>query len=149
LFENLSLLTKETKIFLDKQDFLHWPVFLLYEEHKQLDLISDFADNTTFEDHLEVIFPGGNQWAEWDTQHNYDYKRVEVYAILHHVEPYDKKKRTGKMPVKTKLDNKSTLRDILTNLEYIVPGVPVFFVVSPEYKSKFMELSFETLRDGY
>jgi len=149
LFENLSLLTRASKIFLDKKDILHWPVFLIYEEHKQLDLISDFAEDTTFQDHIEVVFPGGNQWAEWDTAHHYDHQRVEVYTVLHHVEALEKKKRTGKIPRRIQLRRNSTLREILTNPDYVVPGVPVFWIVTPEYKNTFLTLPFETLTHGY
>lgn len=44
---------------------------------------------------------------------------------------------------------KSTLKDILTRPEYVVPGIPVFFVITPEYKKSFLSLPFDTLKDGY
>jgi len=110
---------------------------------------NDFAEDTTFNDHLEVLFPAGNQWPEWDVHHHYDNSRVSVYTVLHHVEPRDKKLRTGKMPVMINLDKTTTLKQIITNPEYIVPGVPVFWIVSPEYKDAFVNLPLETLTHGY
>jgi len=149
LFENLTHVTRANKIWLDRADLLHWPVLFMYEEYKQLDLIADFQENTTFNTHLEVVFPGGDHWAEWDVHHQYDYQRIEIYTVLSHVQPLQKSKRTGKMPNRILVDKNSTLKEILKNPDYIVPGNPVFWIVTPEYREAFFKLTFETLNTGY
>lgn len=63
-----------------------FPVFLLYPQHSQSDLITAFHEHTTFEDQLEVMFPKTSAgdasipWADWDQSRSYFADNLVVYA---------------------------------------------------------------------
>ena len=43
-------------VYLDSDGMLHWPLLILYPEHKQTDFIQDFNEGSRFQDHLENMF---------------------------------------------------------------------------------------------
>ncbi|XP_076871094.1 tetratricopeptide repeat protein 4 [Brachyhypopomus gauderio] len=65
------------QVYLDEQGALHWPVLFLYPEHSQTDLISAFCENSTFIDHLAVMF--GEELPPWDTERKYHPQHLQVF----------------------------------------------------------------------
>lgn len=63
-------------VFLDEQGSLHWPVLFLYPEHQQSDFISAFCENSSFIDHLAVMF--GEELPPWDTDRKYNPQNLQV-----------------------------------------------------------------------
>lgn len=64
---------------------LIFPVFLLYPQHNQSDLITHFHEDTSFDDQLAPIFPASPSstsppWSEWDTKHEYYTSNLAVYV---------------------------------------------------------------------
>ena len=60
-----------------------FPVFLLYPEYNQSDLITHFDENTTVGDHLNAMFPSSPShggWIGWDEKHEYYTSNMEVYV---------------------------------------------------------------------
>ena len=60
-----------------------FPVFLLYPEYGQSDLISHFDETTSVGDHLKVMFPASQDvggWAGWDEKKEYWGGNLVVYA---------------------------------------------------------------------
>src|SRR5438270_6856026 len=56
---------------------LIWPVFFLYPEYKESDFITSFNEDTTFLDHLEVIF---EYPAPWDVDNRYNtLNNLQIY----------------------------------------------------------------------
>ncbi len=62
-----------------------FPVFLLYPAHSQSDLITQFNETNSLDDHLSVMFPSspadtsGPGWCDWDTNRNYWTGNLNVY----------------------------------------------------------------------
>ncbi|KAH8517543.1 hypothetical protein H0E87_005462 [Populus deltoides] len=124
---------------LDKNKILHWPVLLLYAE-------------------LSNMFSESCPPLPWDTENNYTREAVELYyeagsgvplskkKILHYlldgtsganVESVDEEKDaieshgSGKGSSKwVKVNEKRILCDVLKEPDFIVSGIPVFYVVS-------------------
>lgn len=60
-----------------------FPVFLLYPEYNQSDLITHFDETTSVGDQMNVMFPSspsGPNWAEWDEKHEYWNGNLVVYV---------------------------------------------------------------------
>lgn len=64
-------------VFMDEQGVLHWPVLFLYPEHSQTDFISAFCENSSFIDHLAVMF--GEELPPWDTDRKYQPQNLELF----------------------------------------------------------------------
>lgn len=67
---------------------LIYPIFLLYPSHGQSDLITHFAETTSFNDQLAVMFPSSPSattgWAAWDTKREYHLNNLVVYVETRH-----------------------------------------------------------------
>ncbi|CAM4625048.1 hypothetical protein PO909_005672 [Leuciscus waleckii] len=64
-------------VFMDEQGVLHWPVLFLYPEHSQTDFISAFCENSSFMDHLAVMF--GEELPPWDTERKYQPQNLQLF----------------------------------------------------------------------
>ncbi|KAJ2912207.1 hypothetical protein MD484_g8200, partial [Candolleomyces efflorescens] len=77
------------------------PVFFLYPQHAISDVIQEFYEDTTFEAHLEQMFPPKGAAPPWDSRGEYVFKNLVVYAMTH-------RKRLFKV------GKKMTLQDVFT-----------------------------------
>jgi hypothetical protein len=64
---------------------LIYPVFLLYPQHNQSDLITHFHEDTSFDEQLAPIFPAtpsstSPEWSPWDDKHEYYTNNLVVYV---------------------------------------------------------------------
>lgn len=59
------------------------PVFFLYPQYATSDVIPEFYEDTTFEAHLEQIFPPKGSPSPWDLNGEYTYKNLVIYAMTH------------------------------------------------------------------
>nr|CAD7444821.1 unnamed protein product [Timema bartmani] len=95
---------------------LVWPVMFLYPEHETTDLIEEFHEDTTFQEHLELMFESP---PEWDRDRKYVLERLVVYwedQETRHLHPVDKG---------------TTLRQVLAHRRYVVvAGRPSFLVLA-------------------
>lgn len=151
-------LTGLRKPVLDKSNILHWPVVLLYAEVMSSDFIEDFCETDMFSDHLDMIF-AEDQPLSWDVENNYKREFIELYyeagsglplskeKLLHCLlegtaashrngvaddekdAVEDFKQHTGP-PKWIKVNERRTLHDVLKEPNFIIPGIPVFYVVS-------------------
>ncbi|BAT95427.1 uncharacterized protein HKW66_Vig0238540 [Vigna angularis] len=151
-------LTGLKKPVLDKSNILHWPVVLLYAEVMSSDFIEDFCETDMFSVHLDMIF-AEDQPLSWDVENNYKREFIELYyeagsghclskekllccllegtAAAHSdslgdeekdaVEDY--KQQTGS-PKWIKVNERRTLHDVLKEPNFIILGIPVFYVIS-------------------
>ncbi|XP_066520916.1 tetratricopeptide repeat protein 4 [Hoplias malabaricus] len=79
-----GLSTQETtgaQVYLDEQGVLHWPVLFLYPEYRQTDFISAFCENSSFIDHLAVMF--GEELPPWDTDKKYFPQNLQLFFEDH------------------------------------------------------------------
>ncbi|KAJ4826349.1 hypothetical protein Tsubulata_047442 [Turnera subulata] len=139
MFQELTGLRKPV---LDKNKILHWPVLLLYAEVMSSDFIEDFCSPP----------------LPWDAENNYTRDAVELYYeagstvhlsqanILRYLlegtpganaegageendtaESFDHGKGSSKW---VKVNERRTLHDVLKEPNFIIPAIPVFYVVS-------------------
>uniref|UniRef100_A0A803M944 Cns1/TTC4 wheel domain-containing protein n=1 Tax=Chenopodium quinoa TaxID=63459 RepID=A0A803M944_CHEQI len=137
MFRELTGLKKPD---LDKSKILHWPVVLLYPEHRNM-----------FSEDCPPL--------PWDKENVYTRENIELYyevgssvclsktRILHYLlegtpgagaVSIDEEKDssnygspTGKGPSRwVKVNKKRTLHDILKEPNLVIPGIPVFYIVS-------------------
>ncbi|XP_065874500.1 uncharacterized protein [Euphorbia lathyris] len=145
---------------LDKNKILHWPVLILYPEVMSSDFIEDFCETDMFSAHLDMMFSENSPSLPWDEENQYTREAIEVYyeansgvrlsnsKILHYLlegtaganlESTDEQKNEieGKGNLQgngsskwIKMNEKRTLSDVLKQADFIIPGIPVFYVVS-------------------
>ncbi|XP_050969473.1 tetratricopeptide repeat protein 4 [Labeo rohita] len=65
------------RVYMDEQGVLHWPVLFLYPEHSQTDFISAFCENSSFIDHLAVMF--GEELPPWDSDRKYQPQNLQLF----------------------------------------------------------------------
>ncbi|NXX48086.1 TTC4 protein, partial [Tricholaema leucomelas] len=65
-----------SKVHLDADGNLNWPVLFLYPEHEQTDFIAAFHENSRFIDHLMVMFA---ELPPWDLERKYLPSSLELY----------------------------------------------------------------------
>ncbi|KAK7355613.1 hypothetical protein VNO80_14873 [Phaseolus coccineus] len=158
-------LTGLRKPVLDKSNILHWPVVLLYAEVMSSDFIEDFCETDMFS--LSNIF-AEDQPLSWDVENNYRIEFIELYyeagsglclskekllgCLLEGTAAFhsdgvgdeekdadeDYKQQTGS-PKWIKVNERRTLHDVLKEPNFIIPGIPVFYVLSKRssFYSKF------------
>ncbi|CAK6441111.1 unnamed protein product [Pipistrellus nathusii] len=106
-----------TRLSIDDQGRLSWPVLFLYPEYAQSDFISAFHEDSRFIDHLIVMF---GETPSWDLEQKYCPDNLEVYfededrAELYRVPP------------------KSTLLQVLQHPRYFVKTLTPAFLVCVE-----------------
>ncbi|XP_022758557.1 tetratricopeptide repeat protein 4 homolog isoform X2 [Durio zibethinus] len=142
---------------LDKNGILHWPVLLLYAEVMSSDFIEDFCETDMFSAHLDIMFSESCPLLPWDKENHYAREVIELYyeagsgvslsktKILHYllegtaaanVENIgeEEKDAADGSPYGSfkwvKVNEKRTLHDVLKEQNFIVPMIPVFYVVS-------------------
>lgn len=106
------------------QDRLYWPVILYYPEHKISELIAKFDEESTFNDHLSVMFD--DERAPWDEKYNYNNRAIIVF-FEHRSRglPHTRKPRIRKV------NKADCLRKILQDPEMaIVDGCATFLLLS-------------------
>mmetsp|Transcript_5221 Transcript_5221/g.7981 ORF Transcript_5221/g.7981 Transcript_5221/m.7981 type:complete len:453 (+) Transcript_5221:73-1431(+) len=133
-----------------ENDSMQWPVMVMYPESMQSEYIMSFDLEHTFRMHLEQMFPetaaecqpGNPQLAPWDTEGAYSLDSIEIYFEERYVQPFKMDKmwaaQYGKVSqkddfkkrcrVRVKLD--TSLKKCLQDSQYVVPGIPTFYVVS-------------------
>ncbi|PKA59416.1 Serine/threonine-protein phosphatase 5 [Apostasia shenzhenica] len=147
------------KPILDKSGVLHWPVLLLYAEVMSSDFVEEFYETDMLSAHLDEMYSESYSALPWDMENAYTRDAIELYylatgtvlskkevleylvqyaaasAELVSSEPNDEENHF-QVPASAgsgewiKVDEKSTLSAILRQPDYIIPGIPVFFVVS-------------------
>eukprot|EP01083_Nonionella_stella_P056513 148775_1 len=132
---NLSETYGKYKIKYDaKMDKLQFPVMFIYPQHNQSDFIKCFGENQHFVDHLNQMFkPLAYAGPSWDKEDEYLSHRLCVF--------YETKDRFVNVNV-----NKS-LKDIVERKDYVIPMIPVFFVLSKDapFTSEFIKRKSEDL----
>lgn len=152
-------LTGKKKPMLDKNNILHWPVLLLYPEVMSSDIIEDFCETDMFSVHLDIMFSDSSPPLPWDTENAYTRDALELYyeadfgvclskkeifgslldgTAASHLDKYSAEETdanrspysNGNGPKWVRINERRTLHDVLKNPDMIVPGIPVFYIVS-------------------
>lgn len=140
--------------FLDENKLLHWPVLLLYPESMASDFIEDFCEFDYFSSHLDVIFGPDTAPPPWDCRHEYTREKVQLFYKASKDPGLSKKELLHRLleengcPAETQdfentdfgnsqteqrwihVKERSSLHDVLAKKDHVVPGIPVFYVVS-------------------
>lgn len=112
---------------------LVWPVLFTYPEYQISEIIEEFHEDATFDDHLEVMF---DDPPPWDANNLYKLDDLEIFYE-------NSEKRTMK-----KVSKHLTLNEVLSSENIIVKaGTPVFIILSKSSAFKNIFLSKYTLRN--
>ncbi|XP_067391527.1 tetratricopeptide repeat protein 4 [Emydura macquarii macquarii] len=104
-----------TKVYLDENGNLNWPVLFLYPEYGQTDFISTFHEDSRFIDHILVMFA---DLPPWDLESKYHPSNLELY--------FEDEAREEMYQVNTE----NTLLQVLQHQRYFVKaGSPSFLVL--------------------
>lgn len=108
-----------SRVHINEDGELVWPVMLLYPEYHETDLIQEFTESNCFEDHLNVMFGEGTPAAPWDTERKYLPQNMVLYF-----EDQEKSKLY-------EVDPKKTLQQVLAHPKYrVLGGTPGFIVLT-------------------
>ncbi|BAS86402.1 Os03g0750100 [Oryza sativa Japonica Group] len=132
-------LTGVKKPKLDEQGVLHWPVLLLYPEVMSSDFIEDFPETDTFVPHLDAgvgTVLSKSEILKILLEGTMDSKSLPESLL----DEEDGENDDGKSSTITSSDKGSvkwinvkegkTLQEVLQHKDFIIPAIPVFFVVS-------------------
>lgn len=144
----------------DEDGLVHWPVMFVYPETMQTDAVEDFLEADSLQQHLDIMFAPDAPPLEWDDEHHYTRNRLELYYLSHAAKPLPLDQLTevlyGGWPQDLrdaapqrygpraskwcKVDESRLLGEFLSQPDYVIPGIPVFFVVSKgsEYRERFL-----------
>eukprot|EP01025_Chloroclados_australasicus_P045246 TRINITY_DN4939_c0_g2_i1.p1 TRINITY_DN4939_c0_g2~~TRINITY_DN4939_c0_g2_i1.p1 ORF type:complete len:393 (-),score=32.44 TRINITY_DN4939_c0_g2_i1:375-1553(-) len=147
--------------FLDDQNYLHYPVMFVYPETMQQDVIEDVHEIDVISDHLNLMFQDDTSSLEWDTNQEYTRSRIEIYYMANAGRAMNEEQlaqslqgqwpksfqdsgpqRYGTNSSTWKLVNQNfKLINILQQSDYVIPGLPVFFVVAKNtaYRDRFLQ----------
>ncbi|VAI21986.1 unnamed protein product [Triticum turgidum subsp. durum] len=139
-------LTGVKKPKLDEQGVLHWPVLLLYPEVMSSDFIEDFPETDMFSDHLDLA-GDGTPFSKSEMLKYLLEGTVDSGSLTESLDGEDGEHDTVKGSTAIspsqgkwiKVREGKTLQEALQHKDYIIPAVPVFFVVSRKsaFHSKF------------
>eukprot|EP01133_Synstelium_polycarpum_P014911 gene14911-17631_t len=120
----------------------HFPTVFLYPEYNQSDFIVDFQEGYSFGDHLAYMFPPENKdYALWDIERKYTVDKIEIYFQTNWTKPV-----LEDTPVSTKgkrwvrVKHTTNIEAVLAHPEYIIAGLPLFYVISKgsKFANKFL-----------
>ncbi|ELU03614.1 hypothetical protein CAPTEDRAFT_91257, partial [Capitella teleta] len=77
--DDVEILPEMEKVQVDDGGTMFWPVMFLYPEHAQSDHIEAFSENSTFNDHINVMFDPINEVIPWDLHGTYKKGNLKVY----------------------------------------------------------------------
>eukprot|EP00033_Pygsuia_biforma_P004597 GCRY01005039.1.p1 GENE.GCRY01005039.1~~GCRY01005039.1.p1 ORF type:complete len:355 (-),score=50.64 GCRY01005039.1:49-1113(-) len=124
-----------------KEGALFFPVLFLYPDVEQSDFVREMHEDTVLGDQLAEMFPSANNpdvLVPWDENKAYTVETIEAFynANLDPLPRFaDMRKGTQERQFK-KIDLRSTLREILSKNDSIIPGIPIIYVVLKGEKSK-------------
>jgi hypothetical protein len=141
-------------------------VLFIYEEYKQTDFVKEFNLEETFIDHLAMMFPSliytpvaesGESISitppSWDEKKDYLVENLQVYYETNWTQPLssskkksDKKQQQGK--TKVKVDPRWTLERVLRDPRYVIPGLPVFYIVPARAEATFLRVDLDEPRQS-
>uniref|UniRef100_A0A0D9VZ20 Uncharacterized protein n=1 Tax=Leersia perrieri TaxID=77586 RepID=A0A0D9VZ20_9ORYZ len=137
-------LTGVKKPKLDEKGVLHWPVLLLYPEVMSSDFIEDFPETDNFVPHLDAgvgTVLSKSEILKFLLEDTVDSKSLPENLLDEDDGENDAGRRStirssGGGSVKwISVKEGKTLQEVLQHKDFIIPAIPVFFVVSR--KSKF------------
>ena len=134
-----------------------WPCLFMYPEFSQSDFVQAFSEENSLEEVLMTMFPPGiPQYAPWDARQEYIVSELEVYFRERAAAPFNLTRPLASQ-VKQLVEQEendiqvrrwfrvpltATLGQILRRKEYVIPGVPLFIVISKKsrkYRPLFLE----------
>jgi len=112
-----------SRVLLNDDDELIWPVLFLYPEFHETDFIREFNENSCLCDHMEAMFGSDIPPAPWDTDHSY--KSSDLCIFFEDV-------KKNKL---CKVDPKMSLKQVLQDSRYVVKGgTPGFIILVKDSK---------------
>lgn len=159
IFDRSTAMTMFHQLKQNEFEIMNWSALIFYPEFGQSDYIQNWSEFTTFEEQLGQVLPvktgpSGSDLpcAPWDKEGHYCLDSIELYfeeaivdsfdlskLISKQVKAFDKKRNEDEelfvnyakqKRVRVKDFRLKTLLELLTHKKYVIPGIPVFSVVS-------------------
>ncbi|KAK7076906.1 Tetratricopeptide repeat protein 4 [Halocaridina rubra] len=112
-----------SRVHLNENDDLVWPVMFIYPEHQETDFIQAFPESDIISDHLDVMLGPEAATAPWDIENKYLSQNLLLYF-----EDKEKEKLY-------EVDRNSTLLQVLTHPRYqVLGGTPGLLVLCKDSK---------------
>jgi hypothetical protein len=91
-----------------------------------------------------------DQYCEWDLDRKYRHNNVEIYVVFNQVREFGKAESPNRAR-KVRVRQQTTLNTILKHKEYVVPGIPVFYLLPTlgDYRDTFLRIPIDSLKTGY
>ena len=143
----------QNKPYLDAQNIMHWPVIMVYPESGQVEFIEDFPEDSAFLPFLDMMFNEDVSSFPWDVQNEYTKSKITLYYNTSYskVMPQDvllkwldgnhvgEQDRTWKKESWSKIDPKTTMKEMLSSKDCIIPGLPcVYALADNDFHQKFL-----------
>jgi len=145
---------------IDEEGMIHWPVVFMYPEVMTNDCIEDFHEAVPISAHLDQMFGEDAPPLEWDERGEYKRHTVELYYLADCAKPMqedhiiqvlmgqtpegfvdDGPKRYGTKSARwVRVAEEDALGQVLQRPDYVIPGVPVLFVVASgtQFRDRFL-----------
>ncbi len=122
---------------------LCWPVLFLYPEYQESDLIASFREDSSFGDHLDLVF---EHPSPWDVKGEYQAPQLEIYFETRPV-PGQKLDKDF-VPRLLRIGRDMPLGTVLSHKDFmVVDGMATFFVIpkdttfSKDFKKRYKRKS--------
>lgn len=129
---------------------ISWPTLFFYPEASmQSDVIESFEESDSFSDHLDRMFGNDAPPLPWDDSRQYRRHNIDIFYLSNAANPLDSDQLTEalyggwpsvaeKAPSRygesasawVQVKEEQTLGEVLRQKDYVIPGVPVFFVLA-------------------
>lgn len=115
----------------------------------QSDVIESFEESDSFSDHLDRMFGNDAPPLPWDDSRQYRRHNIDIFYLSNAANPLDSDQLTEalyggwpsvaeKAPSRygesasawVQVKEEQTLGEVLRQKDYVIPGVPVFFVLA-------------------
>ncbi|XP_004348952.1 hypothetical protein CAOG_02202 [Capsaspora owczarzaki ATCC 30864] len=123
---------------LNEDGSLCWPVFFLYPEYEQSELVSSFHEQATIGEQMENMFPDDAPPAPWDS--NKFYTRHDALEVFFE-EQLPANAKSGTIPKLVRVSKSKPLLQVLADPRYVViGGTPTFVVLSSQspFRAKYL-----------
>jgi len=108
----------------EQNDEILFPVLFLYPESGKSEIVARFREDLTFLEQLSVMLPPQAPPLEWDHQLRYKINTIILVYQSIPLDPYA-------APKWKKISLVKKLREVLSLEDYVIPGVPTFYVLVP------------------
>lgn len=109
-------------------DELTFPILFLYPEYEQSDFVKDCSERSSFQSHLQMMFPSPNS-APWDQNGDYVFPKLCLYLQTNQTDIEGSDEPNYRKKEWVRINPRKTIGDAIRTPGYILSGdIGVFYV---------------------